>query len=410
MDPKKGATMKVRSSLDQQRLDADVLRNAEEFASLEEEWEQLYENCPSATPFQSWAWLYSWWESYSEGYELRLVTVRDRDGLLVGVLPLMLKRRWGFGQLLFVGSGATDYLDMLAREGREEEVARAATIVLRAMGGWRVVDLQELRPEASAWALHRTWLGRKNCIWQSNCPLLDVKPWDDQLMLLKQKLRSSVRQALRRAKEDGLCTQLVGTEDAVEAAKRLVALHRNSWQARGIGLGHMNREFEALLEVATHRMIACGLGAISEFRLGGEVVVSHFVVIGRDFVGGYIFGANKAALKRYQVSSLCIVDDLSIARTKGLPYMSHLRGEEPYKLRWSSRVVPNYRSILYRDGSVLLAYTGYQLLRSKVEAYVSSENAPPWVVKTVIRYRDVRTRVSRYRKRILKWLPRTPTS
>src|SRR5215203_640011 len=101
-------------------LDVAVLEDAEAFAGLEEEWEDLYRHSPRATPFQSWAWLYSWWEHYGEGYELRLVTLRDGGGLLVGLLPLMLKRRWGFGVLLLVGTGPTDYNDVLVREGWEE--------------------------------------------------------------------------------------------------------------------------------------------------------------------------------------------------------------------------------------------------------------------------------------------------
>ena len=77
----------------QQRLAAAVLRTTTDFAALQAEWDELYESCPRATPFQSWAWLYSWWEVYGEGrYELRLVTVREAGGLLVGLLPLMVRR------------------------------------------------------------------------------------------------------------------------------------------------------------------------------------------------------------------------------------------------------------------------------------------------------------------------------
>src|SRR5215207_7462131 len=94
-----------------------IVEDANTFAALEEEWEDLYHDCPLATPFQSWAWLYSWWEFYGEHYELRLVTIRNEEGLLVGILPLMLERRRTLGKLLFIGSGPTDYLDVLAREG-----------------------------------------------------------------------------------------------------------------------------------------------------------------------------------------------------------------------------------------------------------------------------------------------------
>jgi hypothetical protein len=46
------------------RLEVSVLRDAAAFGALEEEWDELHRSAPAATPFQSWACLYSWWESY----------------------------------------------------------------------------------------------------------------------------------------------------------------------------------------------------------------------------------------------------------------------------------------------------------------------------------------------------------
>ncbi|MDN5698484.1 MAG: hypothetical protein L0G70_11000, partial [Rubrobacter sp.] len=37
-----------------------IVSSTAEFAALEEQWDELYDDCPRATPFQSWAWLYSW--------------------------------------------------------------------------------------------------------------------------------------------------------------------------------------------------------------------------------------------------------------------------------------------------------------------------------------------------------------
>jgi CelD/BcsL family acetyltransferase involved in cellulose biosynthesis len=92
-----------------------MVQNIREFEALEEEWEDLYHESSIATPFQSWAWLYSWWQSYGEGYELRLLTMRDDAGLLVGIMPLMLERKLGLRRLLFIGTGQTDYLGVLVR-------------------------------------------------------------------------------------------------------------------------------------------------------------------------------------------------------------------------------------------------------------------------------------------------------
>jgi len=75
-----------------------ILKDTRSFAALKEDWEKLYHDCTLSTPLQSWSWLYSWWESFGEGYELCLITVRERE-LLVGLIPLMLERRWGFGRL-----------------------------------------------------------------------------------------------------------------------------------------------------------------------------------------------------------------------------------------------------------------------------------------------------------------------
>lgn len=60
----------------------DVIENTQELALLEE-WEHLYLDSPPATPLQAWSWLYSWWELYGEGYELRLIVVRNYLDALV---------------------------------------------------------------------------------------------------------------------------------------------------------------------------------------------------------------------------------------------------------------------------------------------------------------------------------------
>jgi hypothetical protein len=185
-----------------QRVEVEVLDEDRQFAELEEEWEELYRECPRATPFQSWAWLYSWWEHYGKRYELRLITVRSEDGLLVGLLPLMLERRGGLGRLLFVGTGVTDYLDALVREGWEEQVAAAG--VLGSVGSWWVADLQGLRPNAAAWDLLEGWSGFKAIVWQENCPFIDARPWDELIMSVSKKLRSTARRSVRQAESDGL--------------------------------------------------------------------------------------------------------------------------------------------------------------------------------------------------------------
>ena len=376
----------------------EVLENTEEFAVLEEEWEDLHHDSPRATPFQSWAWLYSWWEFYGEGYELRLITVRDDEGLLIGLAPLMLERRLGLRKLLFVGTGPTDYLDVLAREGWETRVLEALARTLGQMDPWQVADLQQLRPNAAAWGLLEHWKGARISLWQSNCPVIDVKPWDELLASIKKSLRSSARQTTRRAREDGLRCELAGVKDAKAAARRLVSVSRQQWQSRWRETGpeHWTSRFEAHLEVASRRMTARGRGAISEFWRDGEVVISHFLVFGHDFVGQYMIGANQGALRRYQFSSLGMWDGINVSLDRKVRYFDLLRGEEPYKLRWSSRVVPSRRLVLGRNLLVWSFHAAYHALRSRAKRYAYAENAPAWVKDTKDRYQTFRYAAARY--------------
>ena len=391
-----------------------IVEDAKDFAELEGEWEDLYHNSPLATPFQSWAWLYSWWEFYGEHYGLRLVTARDEEGLLVGIIPLMLERSRGLRKLLFIGTGPTDYLDVLARKGWEAEVAEAGVRALgQQVGPWQVADLHQLRPESAAWGIFERWGGPKTRVWQDNCPTIDVKPWDELLMSFKRKMRYDVRRAVRRAEADGLRCEPAGPEDAQRAAQRWMALHREAWRGREIAPEHLTRRFQSHLEVAVRRMTERELGRISEFRLDGEAIASHFLVFGRDFVGEHMVGSGEQALERYQISSLYIQDGINAALQKGSARLDLLRGEEPYKLRWASGVVANHRVVLGQgrifwapyaayvalrlgakryvadaipDHRVIrrqrpigwIPYAAYTVLRSSAERYASSESAPRW--------------------------------
>lgn len=375
--------------------EAAIIADSEGLRELEEEWRDLYHDAPLATPYQSWAWLYSWWEHYGEGYELRLVTIRV-DDLLVGVLPLMLER--GTGRLLFLGSGITNHLDVVARNGWEEEVGRAGAEALRGMRSWRVADLWQLRPEAAAWYLYRSWDKHRLAVWQGSCQMLDLEAgWEELLSSLSQKFRSNVRRALRRAEQDGGHWEPAPPELAEEAARTLVALHRESWEGREIGPEHLTQRFEAHLRTAARRMSAQGLGTVSELRRDGEVIASHLVIFGKDFVEGYLAGATKEASRRYSIDALCVRDLVSASEALDVPRASIGRGEESYKLRWRPKITPSRRVILARSAPIFAPYAAYHLLYSKARIYVNSDDASPRVRQIADKLRSLRFALSRRR-------------
>jgi CelD/BcsL family acetyltransferase involved in cellulose biosynthesis len=286
------------------RSEFAIVENPRTFAALEREWDDLYRNSPLATPFQSWAWLYSWWEFYGEGYELRLITMRDDKVLQVELVPLRLKCKMGFGRLLWIGTGLSDYLDMLMREGWEKRVAEAAIRALVEMDSRYVADLQQMCPDAAAWYIHRQWDGHQDRVRQDSCPVMEVKPSDVLLTSLSKNLRSTVRQPVRRAAADGLHRKIADAPDTKQAARRPVALHRETWQERSAGPEHLTKRSDDFIVVAADRMASRELGSISEFWQSEESVISDLILFGRELFGTYPLGASQSVIQRYQWSSI----------------------------------------------------------------------------------------------------------
>ena len=159
-------------------LKSAVLTNSQAFNALREEWQDLYHDSLRSTPFQSWPWLYSWWEAFGEGYELRLITVRE-GSLLVGLIPLMLEHRWGFRKLVIIGN--PDQPDLLARKGWEDKVSKAGIRALRQLDSWHVIVFRDVSPTATSWSIFQHWNGPRTQILADYYLSVEVQSWTDCL-------------------------------------------------------------------------------------------------------------------------------------------------------------------------------------------------------------------------------------
>src|ERR671921_595965 len=78
--------------------------------------------------------------------------------------------------LLFVGTGLTDYLDVLIRERWEDQVSEVLVRTLGEIDSWHVADLQQLHPDAAAWGICRHWDWPQLHLWQDSSPVVEVRP------------------------------------------------------------------------------------------------------------------------------------------------------------------------------------------------------------------------------------------
>jgi CelD/BcsL family acetyltransferase involved in cellulose biosynthesis len=154
-------------------------RTSAGLAALRQEWHVLLERCDTATIFQSWEWNDAWWQSFSHDKRLLLLKVRDR-GTLVGLAPFYISRQPGtpFRRLALIGTGTSDYLDILAVPERAQEICTAILQYLATSHTCDLVDWHDLRPAAilrrALEASPRAMAADHELLWVDQEPCLSV--------------------------------------------------------------------------------------------------------------------------------------------------------------------------------------------------------------------------------------------
>ncbi|MGW1213709.1 GNAT family N-acetyltransferase [Streptomyces sp. NPDC002499] len=314
-----------------------------EFAELAADWARLYARCPSATPFQSHAWLHSWWLSYGSPGRLRLLLVRD-GAELVGVAPLMRVRR-PVPALVPLGGAISDYGDVLLDEERGEEAVTALTEGLAACARTALIDLREVRPGGAAERVYECWRGPRRRVGDSLCLELPALPMTDLVARLPSGKAQRVRAKLRKLTALGVERHVVTPDEVDKALRRLLELHQLQWQGRKVTSEHLRPRFCEHLVRSVGPMVRSGDAVVTEFRLDDDVVAVDLTLLSRRLAGGYLYGAHPCLRERKADVAVMLLDACA-EHARGT--LSLLRGNEPYKHHWRPEPVVNQRLLLAR--------------------------------------------------------------
>ena len=135
--------------MDRNPLHVVEVRTTEALQSLRVEWDALVERCPRATLYQTFDWNEAWWRAFRLRKRLCLLAVRTGSEL-VGIAPFYVSRHLGtpLRRLAFLGTGCSDYMDLIAEESRAGEVWDAVVRHLSPRSGYDLADLQHLSPNS----------------------------------------------------------------------------------------------------------------------------------------------------------------------------------------------------------------------------------------------------------------------
>lgn len=375
MDRPRGNHIKT---LDEPRARRDGLRvitetTDEALSAIADEWDELYRHCPHATPFQTSAWLVSWWREYGQPGALRLLLAR-RAGVLVGALPLMAVRSAGMTVLQPVGTGISDWTDALVHPDVADDVLQAFRTTLLADRGWHALDFPEVAPGAAVHRLFDLWSHRKLIVPASLCQELVAAPIDELASTLSRSGRANVRRALRKIDDAGVMTTIVPDEELPAALRRLMELHLRQWSERGaVSAEHKRSRFARHLTRAATTMARRGEAVVCEYRIGGSLVASNLFLLGPHLVGGYLYGADPKLYQQFNVTTMIIRTGMELAVEAQRPVLGLMRGSESYKSEWRPTTFQNDRLIVCRPRSLIgLLYLGWSHLRTVVVPALSA--------------------------------------
>ncbi|MFF5552684.1 GNAT family N-acetyltransferase [Streptomyces olivaceoviridis] len=329
-------------------LVTELVTDEDAFAALGPAWGRLHARCAAATPFQSHAWLHSWWRSYGRRGRLRLLVVRaGRE--LVAVAPLMLVRR-PLPALVPLGGTISDYTDVLLDDGDDGRAAGALTEALTDAARTALVDFREVRPGGAVEGVYARWRGPRRTLRDSPCLELPAVSMEELIARLPSKKSAQrVRAKLRRLTALGVQRRTVGPEEVDAALDRLLELHRAQWQGRKVTSEHLRPRFREHLVRAVGPMVRSGDAVVTEFRLDDEVVAVDLTLLSGSLAGGYLYGAHPGLRQRKADVAVMLLDACTEHTGGGRRRtLSLLRGDEPYKHHWRPERVVNRRLLMAR--------------------------------------------------------------
>ncbi|MEU7030090.1 GNAT family N-acetyltransferase [Streptomyces sp. SBR177] len=333
----------------------EIVHDCAEFERLGPEWTALYRRCATATPFQSYAWLHSWWLSYGRPGALRVVLVRRPDGTPAGAAALM-RAPGPLPALTALGGAITDFTDVLLDDSCPEAAPALAGALARAARG-AVIDLREVRPGAAAERVYAAWRGPRRRLPDSLCLELPAVPMEALLERIPSGKAQRVRAKLRKMDALGIDQRIVPAAEVPGALERLLRLHRLQWQGRGVTAEHTSERFAQHLARAVRPMVERGDAMVTEFRLGGDVVCADLTLMSPRLAGGYLYGADpELRARKVDVAAMLLRHGARETSASGRATLSMLRGTEPYKHHWRPETVPNQRLMMAAPGSAPLLW------------------------------------------------------
>ncbi len=311
------------------------------------DWDRLVDQMRQPTPFMR-----SWWVAALAGNRLRMPLVYDGDEL-VGGLPLVstaitprLKR--------IKSLDVTDYTDIVATRGRENEVAAA-------LRQWLVDQRAIIDITCASDSLCATLIPRPCWVARTSALTHEISgSFDCYLASRSSQWRQTVRRCRSHAARSGITVRAAEDEELPLAFDLLVRLHEHQWAGSSHFLRGADRVAQALRSAGAKKEAVILQAVRNDDVIGSQLWFE---------VGGcsYFYQGGRDKDTELSTGTLLFAAAIERACTIGQSRIDLLNGEDRYKSHWAT----NKKGVLtLKSGTVFAGRVLLDMAASRQPRYV----------------------------------------
>ncbi len=322
-------------------MPVDIVNTADGLERIAKSWEALWRRDANATPFQSPQWLLPWWKHF--GSDTPHVIASSSGDDLDALAPLYILRDDDSGESLgmFLGTGNSDYLDVLGDAALLIEPVTRADCQL-----W---DLQQLRPSSALLNAQLPDGWSENVEDQDPCPVLPIGDAGEELQnLLSTHARKKLRYFRRSLEREGEVRYESATAESLDPLlDALYELHAARWEKRGLPGVLADEVTQSFHRDVARRMLDAGALRMYAVRVNERIVGVFYGFAHQGTVYYYLSGYDPA-LEKLSIGNVIVAHAIENAVRDGATTFDFLRGAEEYKYSWGAKDRMNRRRQLFR--------------------------------------------------------------
>lgn len=306
-----------------------IFTDTEALEQLCSNWKSLVIRSETATPFQTYEWVSSWWSCLGRFKKLYLIAIYEGQDL-VGLYP-------GYTQpgvlkvLSPIGKGLSDYLHPLIQTGYEQTISEEILNLLIDQKEFQFIDFHQIRETHPLCENENV----QKAV-QSECFILNLPSTFEAYI---QTLSKSMRYEAKRTEKGDFKHNLASVktvkteEEAKEGLSLLFDLHRLRWKKKGLPGVFFMRSIQNFHEHYIRQALLSNQLKLAIYRHGSDVVGGIYVIrVGKT---SYFYQSGFNPLyKALSPGSVLVSHSIRETIEEEGNCFDFLRGAESYKARW----------------------------------------------------------------------------